>query len=174
MDQIKTGSFIKALRKSHQMTQEQMAEVFGVSRRTVSRWETGSNLPDLDILVEMADYFKVDLRELLNGEPKAETMDSAFQDTIWKVAEYSKEQRNALKKRIHRLFIAGFVASLFYMVLPFCGCEGSFLGGLCLGMTSGMMIVGILMTSRHAVTIQNAKRKLFQKLKWNKSRANKK
>ena len=64
MDMLKMERFIKELRKSKQMTQEQLAEVFGVSRRTVSRWETGNNLPDLDILVEMADYFRIDLREL--------------------------------------------------------------------------------------------------------------
>ena len=62
MNQMKIGVFIKELRKEKALTQEQLAEIFGVSRRTVSRWETGSNLPDLDILIEMADYFKVDLR----------------------------------------------------------------------------------------------------------------
>lgn len=62
MNQMKIGVFIKELRKEKALTQEQLAEIFGVSRRTVLRWETGSNLPDLDILIEMADYFKVDLR----------------------------------------------------------------------------------------------------------------
>ena len=62
MNQMKIGVFIKELRKEKALTQEQLAEIFGFSRRTVLRWETGSNLPDLDILIEMADYFKVDLR----------------------------------------------------------------------------------------------------------------
>ena len=72
MDQLKTGSFIKELRREMGFTQEQLAEKFSVSRRTVSRWETGNNLPDLDILMEMADYFNVDLRELFDGERKVE------------------------------------------------------------------------------------------------------
>ena len=38
------------------------------------RWETGTNMPDLDILVEMSDYFNVDLRELLDGERRSEKM----------------------------------------------------------------------------------------------------
>lgn len=70
MDQTKTGSFIRMLRKEKQLTQEQMGEYFHVSRRTVSRWETGRNMLDLDVLIEMADYFEVDLRELLDGERK--------------------------------------------------------------------------------------------------------
>lgn len=41
MNQIKIGRFIKELRKERGLTQEQLAEQFGVSRRTVSRWETG-------------------------------------------------------------------------------------------------------------------------------------
>lgn len=68
MDQIKIGSFMKELRKEKGLTQEQLAEQFDVSRRTVSRWETGSNLPNLDILIEMADYYGIELRELLDGE----------------------------------------------------------------------------------------------------------
>ena len=71
MNQQKIGTFLKELRNEKNLTQEQLAEVFGVSRRTVSRWETGSNMPDLTLLVEMADYYDVDLRELLDGEGRA-------------------------------------------------------------------------------------------------------
>lgn len=41
MDQQKIGGFLKELRQEKKMTQEQLAEQMGVSRRTVSRWETG-------------------------------------------------------------------------------------------------------------------------------------
>jgi len=77
MDQIKKGDMIKELRKEKQMTQEQLAEQFNVSRRTVSRWETGNNLPDIDILIEISDYFDVDLRELLDGERKNEEVNNS-------------------------------------------------------------------------------------------------
>ena len=46
MDQIRIGNFLRELRRQQNLTQEQLAEQLGVSRRTVSRWETGSNLPD--------------------------------------------------------------------------------------------------------------------------------
>ena len=58
MDQIKIGSFLKELRSGKGLTQEQLAEKLNVSRRSVSRWETGSNLPDLDLLIEMADFYQ--------------------------------------------------------------------------------------------------------------------
>jgi transcriptional regulator with XRE-family HTH domain len=50
VDQKKIGWFLKELRKEKEMTQEQIAEQFNVSSRTVSRWENGYNMPDLDIL----------------------------------------------------------------------------------------------------------------------------
>ena len=54
MDQIRIGAFIKKLRNEKGLTQEQLSEQFSVSRRTVSRWETGSNMPDLDLLMVFA------------------------------------------------------------------------------------------------------------------------
>ncbi len=68
MDQIKVGSFLKELRKSKKMTQEQVAVLFGVSQRSVSRWENGKTLPDISVLIELSDYYNVDLREMINGE----------------------------------------------------------------------------------------------------------
>ena len=41
MNQKKIGSFIKELRQSHSLTQEELAQILGVNHRTVSRWETG-------------------------------------------------------------------------------------------------------------------------------------
>ena len=57
MDQQKIGAFLKTLHKEKNLTQEDLADKMNVSRRTVSRWETGSNLPDLSILVELADLY---------------------------------------------------------------------------------------------------------------------
>lgn len=56
MNQRKTGEFIRCLRKEKGLTQEQLAECFYVSSRTVSRWETGNNMPDVDTLIELALY----------------------------------------------------------------------------------------------------------------------
>ena len=69
MDQIKIGIFLKELRKEKKLTQEQLAEKLNVSGRTVSRWETGSNMPDIGMLVEMADFFDVSIPCLLYTSP---------------------------------------------------------------------------------------------------------
>ena len=52
MNQEKIGKFLKELRKKKGLTQEQIAEKFHVSNRTISRWENGNNMPDLDVLMK--------------------------------------------------------------------------------------------------------------------------
>lgn len=163
MDQQKIGQFLRECRKEKGITQEQLAEMLGVTNRSVSRWENGSNLPDLDILIEMADYYDVELRELLDGERKSEKMDKELEETVLKVAEYSNEDKIKLTKRMHLLFIGGFVAAVTYMILLFTDRSDNFLGGLCLGITFGMMIVGVLMTSKYAAKIRTYKRKLLHR-----------
>lgn len=163
MNQIKIGGFIRELRKEKGLTQEQLAEQFNVNRRTVSRWETGSNLPELDILIEMANYYGVDLRELLNGERKSEDMNKELEETVLKVAEYSNEDKLKVTKRIHLLFIGGMIAAIIYLILLFTDHADNFLSGFCLGIQFGMMIVGVIMTSKYAAKIRASKMRILNK-----------
>lgn len=112
MNQIKFGKFLKELRKERGLTQEQLAEQFDVSRRTVSRWETGNNMPDLDILIEIADYYEVDLRELIDGERKSEKLNEDLRETLSKAAEYSAEEKNSRRKKMNKYFFTGGICFL--------------------------------------------------------------
>lgn len=163
MNQIKIGGFIKELRKERGLTQEQLAEQFNVTRRTVSRWETGSNLPDLDILIEMADYYEVELRELLDGERKSEDMNKELEETVLKVAEYSNEDKIKVTKRMHLLFISGMLAAIIYLILVLTDHADNFWGGLCSGFQFGIMIVGVIMTSKYAAKIRAYKMRILNK-----------
>ena len=87
MDQKKIGSLLRELRKEKGLTQEQLAEHFGVSNTPVSRWENGSNMPDLSLLVEIADYYDVEIREILDGERKSENMMKEEKETLLKIAD---------------------------------------------------------------------------------------
>ena len=93
MDQIKIGSFLKELRNEKGLTQGQLAEQLNVSNRSVSRWETGSTLPDISILVELAEFYEVDIKEIIDGERKSEIMKEEMRDTLVKVAEYTNEDK---------------------------------------------------------------------------------
>lgn len=74
MNQQKVGGFLKQLRKEKQLTQEQLAEQLNVSGRTVSRWETGNNMPEISLLVEIAEFYDVSIPEIIDGERKSEKM----------------------------------------------------------------------------------------------------
>lgn len=65
-----------------------------MSLRSVSRWENGNTMPDTSILVELADYYDVDIRELLNGERKNENMIEDMKETLTMVADYAEKQKN--------------------------------------------------------------------------------
>ena len=101
MIQVKIGEFLRELRKGKGLTQEQLAEQFKISRRSVSRWETGSNMPDVGLLIEIADFFDVDIREIIDGERKSENMEK---ETLKKVAEYADAEKAKLKKKVSNIF----------------------------------------------------------------------
>ena len=116
MDQQKIGSFLKGLRQERKLTQDQLAEHLSVSRRTVSRWETGSNLPDLSVLVELADFYNVDLTEIFHGERRNETMDAELKDTLLQAADYTRSIKEKIIRRMHLLFIVGCISFIFYFL----------------------------------------------------------
>lgn len=68
MDQRKIGQFIKSLRKQNHLTQQQLAEKYGVTYQAVSKWENGNNMPDISLLKQISEDFGISLDEILNGE----------------------------------------------------------------------------------------------------------
>ena len=108
MDQKKIGLFLKELRKEKELTQSQLAEQLNVSDRTVSRWETGTNLPDLSVLVELADFYDVDIREIIDGERKSENMNVEMKDTLMKAAQYATEDKHMQMKKLTGYILSAF------------------------------------------------------------------
>ena len=117
IDQIKIGGFLRELRKEKELTQEQLAEKFGVSSRSVSRWENGNTMPELGILVELADYYEVDIKEIIDGERKSEIMKTEEKETMQKVADYAEaEKKLVVKRKCIVTFIGTMVFALSIMV----------------------------------------------------------
>ncbi len=72
MEKKTIGSFLSALRKTHGMTQKQLAEKLNVSDKAVSRWERDECAPDLTVIPVLAEIFGVTSDEILRGERKTE------------------------------------------------------------------------------------------------------
>ena len=117
MDQTKIGAFLKDLRKDKGITQEQLAEELGVSGRTISRWETGNNMPDISLLVEIAEFFDVSIPEIIRGERKSERMKEEVKGVAETMSDYAKAEKENLVKSIRNMSIIGLIALLIYMVL---------------------------------------------------------
>lgn len=145
IDQMKIGKFLKELRKEKELTQEQLAEKFGVSSRSVSRWENGNTMPELGILVELAEYYEVDIKEIIDGERKSESMNKEEKETLRKVADYTEvEKRLVVRRKCIVTFVGtlAFALSIMigYMVFPTLP-EDSFLRSD--GLWMGMGVLGI-------------------------------
>lgn len=116
MDQKKIGLFLKKLRIEKGLTQEQLAEKLNVSNRSVSRWETGSTLPDISLIIDLADYYEVDIKELVEGERKSEIMNKELAETFDKIAEYSVERKKSQLQKLgvftEILIVIGIIISL--------------------------------------------------------------
>ena len=68
--QIRLAEKIRALRRQHRFTQEQLAESLGVTPGAVYKWEAGLSQPELAIIVELADLFDTSVDVLLGYEVK--------------------------------------------------------------------------------------------------------
>ena len=163
IDQIKIGGFLRELRKEKELTQEQLAEKFGVSSRSVSRWENGNTMPELGILVKLADYYEIDIKEIIDGERKSEIMEKEQKETLRKIADYAEaEKKLVVKRRCIVTFVGTVIFALSimigYVILPKLP-EGSFLrsGGLWLGIgIIGLALLwGIVIRENRKNTKQN-------------------
>ena len=62
------GEQINNLRKQHGLSQDDFANLFNVSRQTISNWENGKSYPDLEMIIKVSDYFKISIDELLRND----------------------------------------------------------------------------------------------------------
>ena len=95
MDMEKTGTYLASLRRGRDMTQQQVADILGVSNKTVSKWESGAGLPDIAALPALAALYGVTADDILAGE----TRPRACADTPAEVEAYL-ERRGSLRFRI--------------------------------------------------------------------------
>jgi transcriptional regulator with XRE-family HTH domain len=168
LDQKKTGAFLKALRNEKGLTQEQFAEIVLVSSRTVSRWENGNNLPDLDILLQIADFYELDLRELLDGERKGEKMEQKVEEEVLQAVDYTNSKTARYTRRVHGLLWVGAMFWLLSRVLGLTSLAGnnilSAVADFSEGAACGMVLCGIVVTGRYRQNIKALKMALKERL----------
>lgn len=167
MNQKKIGTLLKKLRNEKGLTQEQFAEIVNVSNRTVSRWENGNNMPDLDILIQISDYYEINLRELLDGERKSEKINKELEETALKAVDYTNSETERYIKRVHWLLLVGamlwFVSQLISHTSLVENNVVSAISNFFEGAACGMVICGIIITSRYGQRIKAFKQRLLKR-----------
>jgi len=108
---------IRRFRKERALTQEQLAEVLGVTAGAVYKWEAKLSVPDIELIVRMADFFDISVDVLLGYEIKDNRLDA----TVVRLQEYRRskdreglsEAEKALKKYPHSFQIVNESAALY-------------------------------------------------------------
>ena len=113
MDQEKIGSFLAENRKAKGFTQIEFAEKLGVSNKSVSRWETGKNMPDVSLFLPICDALDISVNELLIGERIA-TQESKKADEI--LVETIQASNKKLKSAQVLIYIFGVLVNALLMI----------------------------------------------------------
>ena len=121
LDSIKVGNFIMEKRKSHNMTQQQLADKLNISFQAISKWENGTTFPNIEILQDLAIVLDVSVDEILAGSERNEDglsyskagIDITYTDTI------KKEMAKHLETKDNRVLNGlGPFASLYDIRFP--------------------------------------------------------
>lgn len=97
MDQVKIGRFIAQMRKEQGFTQRELAELLGISDKSVSKWECGNGMPDISLMLPICEILKINLNELFSGEKLTDA--DYKQKTEENMMKLIKEA-NSMKKNI--------------------------------------------------------------------------
>lgn len=158
MNQQKVGSFLKKLRIEKSITQAELAERLGVSNRSVSRWENGSTMPDFDLLMEMAQYYGVEVGEILSGERRPSEETEKSEELMLRIAEYNNIEKDFFSKRMSAKFLIAIVGMIVYKIVGDLGLSRiqpyNLIVSAVFGFSWGTLIAGFLYSSRYIMSAE--------------------
>lgn len=115
MDQLKIGSFIQQNRKAKNLTQKDLAEIIGVSDKTISKWENGNGMPDVSSIMPLCEALDITVNELLSGETISpeEYSGKADHTIIHLLTEQTNSKRTGIIQIIIGIFL--FILGVVFM-----------------------------------------------------------
>ncbi|QUI24210.1 methyltransferase domain-containing protein [Vallitalea pronyensis] len=94
MDQVEIGRFIAVLRKQQNLTQIELADVLGISNKTISKWECGKGMPELSLMMPLCESLKINLNELFSGVKLTDTdYKKKVEENIMKLIEDAEKTK---------------------------------------------------------------------------------
>ena len=92
---MKFGDNLKLLRKKKNISQEQLGEKVGVSRQSVSKWETGEAYPEMNNILMLCRIFRCNINDLINSN--LDDLDSFDEEVKMNVVKFEKEKQRKMK-----------------------------------------------------------------------------
>ena len=137
---------IMKLRKQQGWSQEDLAIRLDISRQSVSKWESGSNMPDISLLAELADFYDVSIPEIIDGERKSENMNEEVKETVLKLSDYTETINQKIKGRLFVLTVIAIIGMIAFVIIEVMGLDtpGSIyerVASAGLGLDFGVLIV---------------------------------
>ena len=117
MDQEKIGKFISVCRKEQGLTQAALAEKLGITDRSVSKWETGRNLPDASVMPELCALLHIRIGELFRGERI--DMENYKETADALLLEMKKQEEQANRKLLSLELVIGYISVISMLVMLF-------------------------------------------------------
>ena len=106
MNQEKIGKFIAMCRKKKKMTQSELAEMLGVTDKSVGNWENGRNMPDLSLFKPLCDALDITINDLMSGEKiSKDKYQEKFEENIVNTINYSNKKTSKYNFTISLLLV---------------------------------------------------------------------
>lgn len=96
MNQVRIGKFISKCRKKKGITQNELAELLGVTNRAVSKWETGICMPDAGTIPELCQILDISISDLFSGEKSMENNKDSEKFILKLVKEKAERDKQLL------------------------------------------------------------------------------
>ena len=108
------GDNLKKLRKSKNLSQEVLAEKVGVSRQSVSKWETGEAYPEMNNILILCNIFHCKINDLVNDS--LTDLDALDEDIKMSVVKFKKEQQKKMKLISKTIYFIARISRILVMV----------------------------------------------------------
>lgn len=125
---MKFGENLKNIRKQKNISQEELAEKLGVSRQSISKWETGENFPSMNNIMCLCDIFKCKINDLVHEDfTDIDSLDSEIKESVVKFKKEKQIKVKLISKIIYvlaniinKIFIGvSVLISIIILALPF-------------------------------------------------------
>lgn len=107
---MKFGDNLKQIRKSKKISQEDLADKLGVSRQSVSKWETGENYPTMQNIVCLCDIFRCKMNDLVHES--FEDIDFMDKEIKMSVVKLNEEEQKRMKTLSKILYLIGRIGKI--------------------------------------------------------------